>query len=123
MSVKESAAHFIKYWFKDADNKWKVADNAPTPLVVCLRALPKNADTEMVYRVFQSLASGKTIAAPSLEELLLWVGSSPAASRRCDEILQNPAKNKVATLGALLAKAYLSECHSIVDRVHQSLAN
>jgi hypothetical protein len=69
------------------------------------------------------LASGKAITAPATEELLLWVGSSPAASRRCDEILQHPAKNKVATLGALLAKAYVTECHSILDRVHKSLAD
>jgi hypothetical protein len=121
LKITEIASHYIKYWSQDSNGKWTMADNAPTPLIIAVRTLPKHTDNAMIYRVFQSMASGKTISAPATDELLSWIKASPIGMKRCDEILQHPAKNKVATLGALLGKAYLTECHSIVDQLHQSL--
>ena len=119
MNANEVAAHYIKYWYQDHEGNWRIADNAPTQLQLCVRSLPKHVDMDMLHRVFTCMVSKTPIQAPDMPALLKWLSSSADATRRCDEILQHPAKNKCATLVALLAKAWSTAAYSTLDRVHR----
>jgi len=116
MNTDQIAGLYLKYFYQDSDAKWKLADNVPSRFALFVKTLPKTADLGMLQAALVALSSHRTIQAPSMPELLSWVVGEPAAARRVDEVLQNP-KIKSATLGILLSKAWVTEAHSIIDRL------
>ena len=119
MNVTEITQNLMKYWYKDAANTWRVADNAPSQLHLCVRSMPKGTDPNTIHVVFESVATKKPIPTPDNATLLYWVATSPDAQAACDEVLKHSAKNKCASLNALLAKAWNSYAYELLDKVHK----
>ena len=119
MNIQEKAKHFLRFWHRDNEGGWKLSDNAPTPLILYVRSLPKTTDMGTVHLVLESLSTRGPL--PNLDKaaLLQWVARDPAAADYCDQVLKNPTKNKSSTLESLLGKAWQTYAYSLSDSLHK----
>lgn len=115
MSARALAKTYLKYWNQDpGSGDWFMADNAPTPLVLAVRTLPKGVSRNMAREALAIVAGNKATERP-LNMLLDWLRSTPSAVAYCDNLLKS--KKVPGSVAELVEKAYAAELQTARNHI------
>lgn len=119
---QQAAKFYLRYWYKNSEGKWSLADNAPTNLWVCVKTTLDGIPHNFLHEVFEAILANKGVPMPDFQTILNWAARNPDSTMvTMDALLANPKKAKTWTARKLLEDVYRSEFIEVSDAVHRFL--
>jgi len=117
-TTRALAKNYLRY-FERTDGVWRIADNAPGFVHLCLRTMPQTITPNMAYEAFRIVAGLSAMERPTAS-LLEWLRDHPLAMKHLDNALvsKKPPRN----FAQLIEKAYAAELLTARNHVDSCLA-
>jgi hypothetical protein len=118
MSTRGLAKTYLRYWTHDNDGTWRLSDNAPKSVHLCVRTMPKTITPNMAYEAFRIVAGGAALERPTAL-ILDWLRDHPLAIGHLDTALAG--KKPPRKFAELIEKAYSAELLTARNHVNSCL--
>lgn len=119
MTVKQLAAHYLRYWDKVDSGLWEVASNAPENIAKFARKYQPGLNRAMVGAALESISNSDVVQLPSRDTLLGWLMHYPTLDKRADALLKQ--KSAPQSVMELLHRTYRAEFIAVREDVRALL--